>query len=381
MRQSFLHHLQASRVLLNWRQTLVARCMTELEIKPSRAAVLRATAVVAVALAIGGTLVFLLAGGGAALFENKVNISTYMPDATGLGLKSQVRIGGLVVGKVSNVEITRYLDPARAVRVDMRVSSRYLPFIPLDSLTGIRSDTLVGFKFVSILQGKSTSVAGDRTFLTSEPLQVADDRADLVRTLQNELKDVDALVASVASPTSPMGKYVFGDAEYRNLMEGTRTFSAAVREFSDPSGWAGSMVFQSTMYDQIRSKVLATEKDLAAVASGEGAAGRLLNDPKSYDDIVIQLKSLRTALQDINDGKGDMGAFVATDAGHRKIEALLKATDKMLAPLDAKEGAAAALLRDPKLYQSLNKTLHTVDELMKSFHQNPDKFTKGKIKF
>ena len=355
--------------------------MTELEIKPSRAAVLRATAVVAIALAIAGTLVFLLAGGGAALFETKVNISTYMPDATGVGLKSQVRIGGLVVGKVSNVEITRYLDPSRAVRVDMRVSSRYLPLIPVDSVTGIRSDTLVGFKFISIARGKSGTVAGDRASLPSEPLQEADDRADLVRTLQNELKDVDALVASVASPTSPMGKYIFGDAEYRNLLTGTKTFSAAVREFSDPAGWAGSMVFQSTLYDQIRGKVLATETSLAAVSNGEGATGRMLTDPKAYDDVVIQLKSLRSTLQEINAGKGDLGSFVATEAGHRKIETLLQATDKMLAPLDAKQGAVAALLRDPKLYQSLNKTLHTLEELMKSFHQNPDKYTKGKIKF
>ncbi len=355
--------------------------MTELEIKPSRSAKLRAMFVVVAGVVIAGMLVYKLAGGGAGFFDQKANLSTYMPDATGLGPKSQVRIGGLVVGKVSSVEITRYLDPEHAVRVNMRISERYLSAIPVDSQTSIGADTLVGFKFVAIKQGTSTMLAADRSTLASEPLQDADQRANLARTLQEELRDTDAMLATVTSPNTTVGHYIFGDAEYRNLMNGTKAFSAAAREFSDPKGWAGSVIFQSDAYDKARDAMLKTEQSMESVTKGEGAAGKLFADEQAYQDVLTQLKSLRKSLEDLNAGKGSGGALLTTDAGYKKVEELLKATDKLLAPLDAKEGTVAELLHDPKLYQSLNKALHTLDTMLADFHQNPDKYTKRKVKF
>jgi phospholipid/cholesterol/gamma-HCH transport system substrate-binding protein len=355
--------------------------MIELEIKPTRAANMRSTAVIGVALLIAGALMFLLSGAGAGLFETKATLSTYMPDATGLGPKSQVRLGGLVIGKVKQVEVTRYLDPGRAVRVDMAVSSRYLPMIPVDSQTSIGADTAVGFKFVAIGRGKSDGIVADRAFIASEPLQQADERADMVKSLQDKLKDVDTMLSVVAAPDSKFGHYIFGDTEYRNLMVGTKAFSTAAREFVDPNGWAGSAIFRTGAYDQALAKVADTEKAMDAIAKGEGSAGKFYADDKAFDELVAQLHALRLTLGDLNAGKGSAGDLLTTDAAHKKIVDLLQATDKMLAPLDAKDGAIAELLRDPKLYRSLQASLGSLEKLLNDFHTNPGKYTKRKIKF
>ena len=105
--------------------------------------------------AIVAVLVWLLTDGGAGLFAGKVDMKTYMPDATGLEVGAPVRLDGIQVGKVKNIAISGYLDTQRAVRVDLRVEETYLPKLPSDSQTSIGSDTLIGNKFIGIAAGKS----------------------------------------------------------------------------------------------------------------------------------------------------------------------------------------------------------------------------------
>ena len=98
----------------------------QLEIKPSVFAQLRVLAVIIVTLCGAGLLMYLLIGGGGDLFAQRTTITTYMPDATGLSVESEVRLSGIPVGKVSSVAISARLDPQRPVRMEMRVIKRYL---------------------------------------------------------------------------------------------------------------------------------------------------------------------------------------------------------------------------------------------------------------
>ena len=65
----------------------------------------------------------------------------------------------------------------------MRVLTRYLKNIPSDSQTDISSDTLVGYQFLDIAEGKSPIPIGEDGMLESQPAKQALIREDLVKTI------------------------------------------------------------------------------------------------------------------------------------------------------------------------------------------------------
>src|SRR4051812_49313955 len=135
--------------------------MVELEIKPTPSMRLKVAGVITSAGTIVFVLVWLLTGGGVGLFARKVDVKTYIPDATGLAVGAPVRLNGIQVGAVRNIAISGYLDTQRAVRVGLRLETIYLESIPSDSLTSIGSDTLIGEKFLDIAAGKNAATIVD----------------------------------------------------------------------------------------------------------------------------------------------------------------------------------------------------------------------------
>ena len=162
------------------------RVAAQLEIKPTAAMGIRTLTVIGSAVFLSLLLTFLLFGGDNDLFAQRATITTFMPEATGLGTDSEVRLDGIRIGKVDEVGFSGLLDPQRAIRVKIRILKRYLKSIPLDSQTDIDKDTLVGYAFVDINLGKSPEPVGEDGVLQSEPLKKAEDRADELRVDEDQ---------------------------------------------------------------------------------------------------------------------------------------------------------------------------------------------------
>ena len=104
--------------------------MAELEIRPTAGQRVRSILVMVMAAILTGILVALLLGGGGSLLAPHTTLTTYMPDGTGLAGYSIVQLGGIPIGKVTRVSISGSLDPRRAVKVEMRVVTRFLEEYP-----------------------------------------------------------------------------------------------------------------------------------------------------------------------------------------------------------------------------------------------------------
>lgn len=353
--------------------------MAELEIKPTVASRVRVSAVVVVGVCISGTLIFLLSGGGADSFTRKATVSTYMPDATGLARNSEVRRSGIRIGKVTKVDISPSLDPQRAVRVDMKITTRFLKTIPLDSQTSIGADTLVGYKFVDIGPGKSSVFLADNGVLPSEPLKEAVDRADLIHRFQTELRQADELLIQIASPDTKIGHFVLGEQEYNDILQQVSSFERTLRGFVGPKSLVGPALFTSDMYQKFREPLLNVDKTLAAIQRGEGAGGRLFASDDQYNQMLKSLRNFRAVLADANAGKGKFGPLLQDDAAYGKIRAMLASTDAMLRSLQVGEGQVGRLLKDSQLYESLNGSLRSLQSLAEDLRKNPGKYLRYKV--
>ena len=77
--------------------------MAELEIKPSLRARAMVFAVVLIACGIGLTLIYLFLGASGNFFAPTTTLATFMPDATGLDIDSEVRLSGIPIGAITEV--------------------------------------------------------------------------------------------------------------------------------------------------------------------------------------------------------------------------------------------------------------------------------------
>ena len=352
--------------------------MAELEIKPTRTMRLRVLALVCTAISLSIVLIYLLVGGGGDFFARRTTLTTWMPDAAGITTDSEVRLSGIRIGKVRTVELSGQLDPRRVIRVEMRVLNRYLKAIPDDSQTNVSSDTLVGYQFIDIAEGKSPIPIKENGVLQSEPVQQAADRADQMKTLQQDLAQVDQILIDVSSPDSKTGSFIVGEELYDTLLLRIRGFDQSLHTFLTPQSDLGKTFYTAEMYNRIHDQVLQLDKTLASIQNGEGAAGRLFATDDQYNDLLRQLTGLRASLADINAGKGKAGSLLQDDSGYLAVSRLLKSTDEMIASLNAGEGRAGHLLTNAQLYESLNGSLRGLQQLLQDLQANPRKYLRVK---
>lgn len=354
--------------------------MAELEIKPTQRQRLRVFSILIVANALTLFLMYLLVGGGRDLLARRTHLTTYMPDAGGLTTDSEVRLSGIRIGTVHNIELSGSLDPQRAVRVDMHVLARYLRAIPDDSQTDISADTLVGYQFVDIAEGKSQIPIRDDGVLQSEPVKQAQDRADLIKTIRDDLTQVDQILANMQSPTSELGAFINGEKEYDQVLEHVRGFDESLHTFLNPQSQLGQAFYNNEFYDTIRAKVSSMDKTLGAIENGEGTAGHLYLSDDQYDSIVRQLTDLRKNIADATSGKGSFGPILNDDGSWDRATLLLKQLDGTLAALKAGDGRAGQLLANAQLYESLNGSLRNFEELLRDLRENPRKYLRVRLR-
>lgn len=341
--------------------------MVELEIRPSAASQVRVAFVILAAAAITLALIWLLTGGGTALFSPHTNLVTFVPDAAGLGKGSEVRLSGIPIGHVMNIDISGLPDRQHIVRVDMKVDSRFLNNIPSDSQTTISADTLIGDQFVSIDEGKSTvPIAGGAT-LSSEPVAGAIDRADLIKALQEELVQTDDIITQMSSPNTQLGAFVFGSKEYDQVLLRITSFQQALHSAIGPSSQLGPVLFSETLYNSIRGNVANMDKTLESIQKGEGSAGHLFASEDDYNNFLKQLRELRKSLK-------DAGSNMSDDQAYRNVQRLLRQTDATIAAMSVSPG-----MRDRQLYDSLIGSLRSIQKLLADLRAHPQSYLRVKM--
>jgi phospholipid/cholesterol/gamma-HCH transport system substrate-binding protein len=353
--------------------------MAELEIKPTSAMILRVSSVIFSAGVIVAVLVWLLTGGGAGLFARKVDVKTYMPDATGLAVDAPVRLDGIQVGTVKNITISGYLDMQRAVRVDMRIEENYLAKLPVDSETSIGSDTLIGDKFVGIAAGKSSATVGEGSELRSEPEESAADKADLIFALQDSMRKVDSMLQEVANPNTPVGHYVVGEKEYDQMLRSVDSFERGMRTLVARGNPTGDVVFTTSLYTNWDKSLKQIDDAMQGIQRGEGVVGHLYVSDEQYNTILSQIRDLRKSLVQVHADMEKAEPGLADDETYSRIVSMLTSTDKMLSSLNRGEGQAGELLNSPELYESLVGSLKSLDDLLRDFDGNPRKYLRTKL--
>ncbi len=312
------------------------------------------------------TLAYLLTGG--TLLEQKARLYLYIPDATGLGPGSPVRVDGIGVGTVDWVAFSGLNDPARIIQVQLTVERERLLSITADSVAQISNDTVIGDKFVDVTTGRAAGHIADRGelhFQAQPDLMRSFDPSDFER----QLRLVSATLDEIEGGRTPLGQFVQGDQVYASLRHRFVELQNALKRAVATSTEVGSALYTDVQYEKIRGPVMQLELTLARLQSGQGELGRFLHDPAQY-------QQLRGMLQDLRKGIADARSADLMKSDEAYV-GLTGAATSLTRQVD--EINASRMLNATDLYESWEGASKEMQKTVKDFRQNPQKYLRLKV--
>ena len=267
----------------------------------------------------------------------------------GLNVGDQVDMLGKKIGKVSHSRII-----GQKIAVELSIDNSFSFSIPVDSKIEVKSEGLIGSKFISITPGLNTkefilpgeTVEGLREFdfaeITPGIVPLTQDLSAFARrlkaTLGEEEKDnIRLTIHNIESLTAELDTFVYN---YRNIISDNdkKNFQDFIKNLSG------------------------TVKDLKYGVNKEiNKLDGMLDDLKKVTDKSEELSSTITEIR-------------------RSSESFAKSTEKfnkILNKIDNGEGTMGKLVSDSALYENMNNLVNEMRTLVDDIKENPTKYMKA----
>jgi len=343
---------------------------------------LRVGIVAVVAMIILAVLIFLITG-DTNIFAPQANLYTYLKDSAALSSGSNVRINGILAGRISKVELTGSNDPKRIVRVTLELEKAYLRQIPKDSMAAVAAENLLGSKYINIEKGKDPQPVAPEAELeakdTSEFDEVLRSSYNLLTGLRGTLERIDRIVAVIEKGEGSIGKLIYDTRLYDNLDRTVVETTRLMAQLNSGKGTIGKLFYDDQLLDEMQASLRRFNRLLDGLQAGQGTAGKLLKDEALYEDLRRAIIEFRTIAADLNAGQGTAGKLLKNPALHDQLQATLGRVDTLFDKINTGQGTLGQLVVNPQMYESLNGASRELQAFLKAFRANPKKYLSIKL--
>ena len=319
---------------------------------------------------VGGLLIFALGlfmiGDRRSLFAEQFSVHAEFAQVAGLQNGAAVRVSGMEAGEVTDIAIPP--SPAGRFRVRMRLREELRPLVRVDSVASIRTDGIVGGRYVQIDAGSEQTPAVDDggAIKGREPFDFADLLDQGTKTIENvnvtiaelraHLNEVVGLISVTAANANEMVTTVSKDLESigragRRLSEETTRIVEGIRA---GRGTIGKLVNDDELYTRVAG--IAAEAEQAAktarlAADGARSAIARLQEGGSEGSVQSIVGELRQTLSSTRDAMSNLAEN--TEALKRNVLVRGFFDDRgyydlnAITAIDYRQGALAGKHRDP----------------------------------
>jgi phospholipid/cholesterol/gamma-HCH transport system substrate-binding protein len=316
----------------------------------------------------------LMVGKRAHLFTAKLPYQTQFKSASGLVSGNPVRLNGVTVGNVLEVNLSP--DPAdQTVRVVYEVDRKIRTRLRTGTTASIKTIGLLGDKYIELSGGKpeepivepggqiaAAPVAGLEDILAGGG-DLVTDLGGIARSLKSILGRMEKggvgqnLNSTLLSLSEVLGKINRGESLAGKLL--------ADRRYGEQTGQSLTAAVNS-----LRNVLGKVEKDMA---SGNGMIPALLADPegkKKVYDLVDRLgataASLASVSESLNSGKGALPILLHDEEFSSEftgnLRNLSRRLDSIARKLDEGQGTVGKLINDPAIFDAANHLVVGIDE-------------------
>ncbi len=329
-----------------------------------------------------------IVGGKTGFFIARSSYYALFSNSQGLMGGNQVRLAGVTVGAVQEVEVPK--QPGQDLTVRFDIERRYRHLVRTDSRVEIKTIGLLGDKYLEITPGSpdkpllepGSEMAAIRGSELDKILAGSGDLVDNVTAVAKSLKTIlgrvekgEGFVGELTSAT-PQGKELS-----RSLRQTIASTNALLEDVRAGKGLVGRLVADGALADRftadLESSTASLRKILGAVekgaGAGEGLVPALLGDPEGKKKFFAMVESLRAAADglagfsnELSAGDGLLPKLVHDEAFARELTKDLSRISGSLAnvaeKLDRGDGTAGKLINDPSVSEAIDDILVGVDE-------------------
>jgi phospholipid/cholesterol/gamma-HCH transport system substrate-binding protein len=310
------------------------------------------------------------------LFEPQYQLYTNFKEVGGLRVGSPVRIAGVNVGTVMDIDFSQSLAK-KSVDIEMNVTTSAQDKIRSDSVATIKTIGLLGDQYIDISFGSPEAfiLENHGTVISAEPYilseflkkgdTVLDNLGNASSYLTNILSKIDSGQGIAGSMINDPTKY---KTAIKNVSETAESLKDIIDSIKKGEGSIGQLVRDNKLYDNLESSTKSLSDVLAKIESGEGTLGKMLQDEGLYDTLKTDLKSASGSLskftKDLEESKGPLSSLLndsimkfkiqrSVDNIHKASNSLKSITEK----IDNGEGTLGALVNDKTVYNDLKRIL------------------------
>jgi len=316
----------------------------------------------------------IMLGSKGGLFAAKSELYVYFGDINGLVVGAPVRLAGLDVGRVSDIEFADDLQK-REARVELMVQDRFLPRMRRDSRAFIDSKGLLGDKLVNITIGS----------VTEPPLKDGDTIAARKGTSFEELAGkMEQAVASITNVTDQAGAVLAGIAtpQARQDMQRILHSTAALIEgVEKQNGVLHRLIYDDKYGDEVGAILQETRRSMGAlrgavehvqaiageVQGGQGTLHELIYGARGTEmltDLRAASAELAALVQSIRKEPGLLHSLIYDEQSGDMLKQwneFSERVNRLSRSVEQGRGTVGGLLVDPSVYEDMKTVLGNIE--------------------
>ncbi len=323
------------------------------------------------ALVMAALLIFAVGGGGGFFWQN-YSLKVRFDNVAGLMEGSPVRVAGVEVGAVTNVELS-----ASGVEVWFTVNDDMRPLVTDRSMASIGSISLLGEGAVDISPGPGGTPVPEWGYVKSGIAEGS--IAQVTAQASQSINEARLLVEDIRKGRGTVGQLFTNDSVYKEFNALLAAAEDVTSSIKAGRGTMGQLANNPKMYNELEASVSNLNAITAGLRKGEGSLGKLLNDDALSEQLTKTTSNLEGVTGKINRGEGTLGKLVTDDELYKRLDTVTSRLDTVLQNLNNGEGTAGQLLKDKQLYENMNKTITEVRALVAEIAKDPKKYLNVKV--
>jgi phospholipid/cholesterol/gamma-HCH transport system substrate-binding protein len=323
------------------------------------------------ALVMTAVLIFAVGGSGG-FFWQRYPLKTEFPNVAGIKSGSPVRVAGVEVGAVTDVEFS-----GAGVVVEFEVAKERRPLITTASRATIGSVSLLGEGAIDITAAPGATPIPDWGYVQSEPAKGS--LTEVASEATDSLVEARKLIQDIRSGRGTIGQLFTDEAVYRDLDRFVNSAERVANQISSGRGTLGRLTNDPAVYKELEAAVRNLNEVTSRIRNGEGSLGQLLHDPALAESMTKTTQNLEGITGRLSKGEGTAGKLMNDDALYNRLNSMADRLDTLTARLIQGEGTAGQLLHDKQLYENMNHAVGELRGLIAEIRKDPKKYLNVKV--
>jgi phospholipid/cholesterol/gamma-HCH transport system substrate-binding protein len=323
------------------------------------------------AIVMATLLIFLLSGEGG-FFWQRYSLKTVFPNVAGLKSGAPVRVAGVEVGSVTEVELV-----GDRVEVAMELSRDMQSRVTTTSVASLGSVSLLGEAAVDITASSDGTPIPEWGYVPAGT--AAGSFTEVATKATAGIEELTVLLQEIRNGRGTVGR-LFTDEALYNQMSGLVTAAEdVVRKVGSGRGTLGRLANDPAAAEALEASLKNFEEVTARIKSGEGSLGRLLKDDALARSLTSTSTNLDAITGRISRGEGTAGALISERELYDRLNSMSDRLDKVMSGLEQGQGTAGQLLRDRQLYENMNAAVGELRQLLRDVRADPRKFLNVRV--